>query len=138
MNPFNIRQNMYGNADYDVRQNFSANYVYTTPKMKGMDGAVGNWTIAGTIFAHTGLPFTVVDSATGALLNSFGYGGANLNAVTFANQTGGWRGQLQLRLRQTKQWPVPRPGQQLRVRQPSASAISAETRPMDRATSIPT
>ena len=89
VNPFNIRQNMYGNADYDVRQNFSANYVYTSPKMTGWRGALGNWTVAGTIFAHTGLPFTVVDSATGAMLNSFGYGGANLNAVTFANQTGG-------------------------------------------------
>ncbi len=31
-NPFNVRQNMYGNADYDIRHYFSANYVYTTPK----------------------------------------------------------------------------------------------------------
>ena len=31
-NPFNVFQNMYGNADYDIRHYFSANYVYTTPK----------------------------------------------------------------------------------------------------------
>jgi hypothetical protein len=89
VNPFNVRQNMYGNADYDVRQNFTANYVYTSPKFSGWRTAASNWTVAGTLFAHTGLPFTVVDSNEGALLNGFGYGGANGNGVVFANQTGG-------------------------------------------------
>ncbi len=57
-NPFNVRQNMYGNADYDIRHYFSANYVYTTPKslLSNKWGRwLGDWTIAGTIFAHTGL-----------------------------------------------------------------------------------
>jgi hypothetical protein len=48
-----------------------------------------NWTVAGTIFAHTGLPFTVIDSDIGSLLAGFGYGGASAVGATFANQTGG-------------------------------------------------
>jgi len=90
-NPFNPTQNMYGNADYDIRHYFSANYVYTTPrnKFQGFLGKlVGDWTIAGTIFARTGLPFTGVDSATGGTLAAYGYNGANQNGVIFADRTG--------------------------------------------------
>lgn len=91
-NPFNVRQNMYGNADYDIRHYFSANYVYTTPKNMFSNFAgklLGDWTIAGTIFARTGLPFTVVDTGTGGVLASYGYAGANQNGPIFADQTGG-------------------------------------------------
>lgn len=90
-NPFNVRQNMYGNADYDIRHYFSANYVYTTPKnmFNGFVGhLVGDWTIAGTVFAHTGLPLTVVDTGTGGVLAGYGYGGATIFGATFADQTG--------------------------------------------------
>src|SRR5262249_37344304 len=48
-NPFAVRQNMYGNADYDVRHYFSANYVYNTPKSLLSNKAgkwLGDWTIA--------------------------------------------------------------------------------------------
>lgn len=70
--PYNIRAYNYGNSDYDIRNNFSANYVWEdglrhithwgpNPLMKG-------WSFSGTIFAHSGLPFTVVTSnVTGAL-----------------------------------------------------------------------
>jgi hypothetical protein len=94
-NPFNVRQNMYGNADYDVRNNFSANYVYTSPRMKGLLGVLGDWTIGGTLFWHGGLPFTVVDTGTGSTLNAYGYGGTQVGAAglaTFADQTGGGSG----------------------------------------------
>jgi hypothetical protein len=90
-NPFDVRENMYGNADYDIRHYFSANYVYTTPKSKysGFLGKLlGEWTIAGTIFARTGLPVTVVDTGTGGALAAYGYGGATLFGATFADQTG--------------------------------------------------
>ena len=90
-NPFNVRQNMYGNADYDIRHYFSANYVYTTPKsiLSNKVGKwLGDWTIAGTIFAHSGTPFTVVDTGTGGTLAGYGYGGTNLFGGIFANQTG--------------------------------------------------
>jgi hypothetical protein len=91
-NPFNVFQNMYGSADYDVRHYFSANYVYTTPKdmFQGYLGKfLGEWTISGTIFARTGLPMTIVDTGTGGSLAGFGYGGATLAGATFADQTGG-------------------------------------------------
>src|SRR6185369_2487481 len=91
-NPSNVFQNMYGNADYDVRHNFSANMVYTSPTQHGWLGALGDWTVGGTVFWHSGLPFTVVDSGTGSVLNGFGYGGVLAGGGglgTFANQTGG-------------------------------------------------
>ena len=88
-NPFNVKQNMYGNADYDVRHYLSMNYVYTTPN-KMFHNIMGGWTVAGTLFWHTGLPFTVIDSGTGSTLSAFGYGTTNPNYLgTFANQIGG-------------------------------------------------
>lgn len=91
-NPFSVFQNMYGNADYDVRHNFSGNVVYTSPVRHGWASAFGDWTVGGTVFWRSGLPFTVVDSGTGSLLNAFGYGGVLAGGggiATFANQTGG-------------------------------------------------
>ncbi len=87
--PFNVRLNMYGNSDQDIRHYFSANYVYTSPRGLG-HGILGNWTVGGTIFARTGVPFTAQDSGTGGALTAYGYGGVNNPTLgTFANQTGG-------------------------------------------------
>ena len=91
-NPFNVFQNMYGNADYDVRHNFSGNVVYTSPVRHGWASAFGDWTVGGTVFWHTGLPFTAIDSGTGSVLSGFGYGGVTAGGGglgTFADQTGG-------------------------------------------------
>ncbi len=88
-NPFNVKQNMYGNADYDIRHYVSMNYVYTTPN-KAFHNLLGGWTVAGTLFWHTGLPFTVIDSGTGGALNAYGYGTTNSSYFgTFANQIAG-------------------------------------------------
>jgi hypothetical protein len=62
INPNNIRQN-YGNADYDVRQNFTASYVYMLPYFGGPRLLTDGWQASGTVFHHTGFPFTVTDSA---------------------------------------------------------------------------
>jgi hypothetical protein len=91
-NPFNVFQNMYGNADYDVRHNFSGNVVYTSPIRHGWASALSDWTVGGTVFWHSGLPFTVVDSGTGSTLSAYGYGGVLAGGgglATFADQTGG-------------------------------------------------
>jgi len=55
----------YGNSDYDIRQNFNMNYVYQTPSNWSsslMNRVVGGWTIGGTLFYHTGLPWSPVDT----------------------------------------------------------------------------
>lgn len=87
-NPFNLRQN-YGNADYDARQYFSMNYVWTTPKEKGWLGAISSWTVAGTVFYRTGLPFTALDSGTNSVLGGFNYGSVTAPFLLFANYPSG-------------------------------------------------
>jgi hypothetical protein len=69
-NPFNLKAN-YGNADYDIRQYVSGSYVYSMPHFRGPRLLVDNWQTSGTVFHSTGLPFSVVYSAS--LAN---YGGA--------------------------------------------------------------
>jgi hypothetical protein len=77
-NPFNARAN-YGNADYDVRHYFSANYVWddVIPRFShwGPNPIFGGWTISGTWFARSGFPFTVVDTAASSTLSGFNDGG---------------------------------------------------------------
>jgi len=75
--PFNFRRYNYGNADYDVRQNASLNYVWTAPKKKGWIGVVGNWTVSGTLFWRTGLPITAFDDNATSTLGSFNYAVTN-------------------------------------------------------------
>jgi len=62
-NPFNLRQN-YGNADYDIRHYVSASYVINVPHWKGPKLLVDGWSLGGTVFHSTGLPFTLLDSAS--------------------------------------------------------------------------
>ena len=77
--PFNLRAN-YGNADYDVRHQLNANYVWQLPLKKltfghGPDSVLKGWQVSGTAFVRSGLPFTAVDLGTSSALNGFGYGG---------------------------------------------------------------
>ncbi len=65
-NPYNIRGSMYGNSDYDVRHNVSANFVWDNSLRHlfkgGPEMAFGGWSISGTVFHRTGLPFSVIDT----------------------------------------------------------------------------
>jgi hypothetical protein len=70
-NPYNLKQN-YGNADYDIRQYVSGSYVYSIPHFAGPRLAVDNWQLSGTVFHSTGLPFSVNDNGTSAMLGNFG------------------------------------------------------------------
>jgi hypothetical protein len=71
INPTSLRLNNYGNADYDVRNLFSADYVITPPthfENKFLKAALGGWQWSGKIFARSGLPYTVIDgNAAGSL-----------------------------------------------------------------------
>ena len=78
----------FGNSDYDTRHSFNASYVWL-PAFEHWVGhgpklLLGGWNFSGTFFGRTGLPFTVIDSATSAALSKFNYG-----ATVFANYLGG-------------------------------------------------
>lgn len=88
-NPNNLRQFNYGNADYDVRHYASLNYVWNTPWKTGFKGLLGGWTVGGTLFVRSGLPFTVVDSGTYGALTAFNFGNNNAGTPIFANYLGG-------------------------------------------------
>src|SRR5579864_6235773 len=89
--PFNLRRYNYGNADYDTRHYFSLNYVWNAPYWKGPKVALSGWVFSGTIFARSGLPFTVVDGNQTGNLSAFNYGGnlSGIGAFVFANYLGG-------------------------------------------------
>jgi len=88
-NPYNVVGSMYGNSDYDVRHNFTANFVYEDfihrMARRGPKTLVSGWTISGTFFHRTGLPFTAIDTGTTASLANFG--AANVSDL-FAQITG--------------------------------------------------
>jgi hypothetical protein len=78
-NPRDIGAN-YGSSDYDTRHAFSASFMLTnlfrqTGLRRGPERILGGWTLSGNWFFRTGLPFTVVDTATSGALNGFNYVG---------------------------------------------------------------
>jgi hypothetical protein len=66
VSPYNLRYN-YGNADYDVRNNIKGSYIFDVPDSSHLKVLTNDWEIAGTVFWHSGFPFSVVDGfASGA------------------------------------------------------------------------
>lgn len=67
VSPYGLKGLNYGSSDYDIRHSVNANYVYTVPSSffgnRLAKSVLGGWTAAGTVFFHTGYPFSVVDSA---------------------------------------------------------------------------
>ena len=83
-NPFNVPAN-YGNADYDVRHNFTTSYVLNVPYYRGPHVLADGWRLAGTIFGRSGMPFSVVDGSLSATLNAQNYSGEIFAAQTSAH-----------------------------------------------------
>ncbi len=79
--PYNLAYN-YGNADYDVRQNFTGSYVYTVPYWRGPHALTDGWQLTGTVFHHSGFPMTVTDSAVTNQIANYPSG----NVQIFAKQ----------------------------------------------------
>jgi len=55
----------YGPCDYDVRHNFTAQYVYQLPikfRNRMVARALNGWQVSGTVFWHSGLPFSVLSA----------------------------------------------------------------------------
>ncbi len=89
INPTSLRTNNYGNADYDIRHLFSADYVITPPvhfENKFAKALLGGWQWSGKIFLRTGLPYTVVD---GNAASGIAQGGTD---VTVGQQISGAAG----------------------------------------------
>ena len=72
----------YGPSTGDEKNNFILTYVYTTQYKFHNEVAQffgGNWTISGTAFAYSGLPYTVIDTASTNKINAYtsgAYGGS--------------------------------------------------------------
>jgi len=82
IDPFNLALN-YGNADYDIRNNLNGSYVVTVPYFGGPKLLTDRWQVGGTLFWHTGFPFSITDSnATNAINYSGTYGGTVLADIT--------------------------------------------------------
>jgi hypothetical protein len=55
----------YGNCDYDIRHNLTAQYVYELPvKVHNhtLGYALNGWQISGSVFWHSGVPFSVLST----------------------------------------------------------------------------
>jgi hypothetical protein len=55
----------YGNCDYDIPHNFNASYVYELPfhsHQPWLNRVVSGWQVSGTLFWHSGVPFTVLSA----------------------------------------------------------------------------
>jgi Carboxypeptidase regulatory-like domain len=72
-NPVSLRAGNFSNADYDVRHNLSASYVWELPFKSAssiLNQVIGGWTFSGTFFARSGYPFTVSDGLPGLVFGN--------------------------------------------------------------------
>ena len=55
----------YGPCDYDIRNNLNAQYVYQLPSKAAnrlLGYAMNGWQVSGTVFWHSGIPFSVLST----------------------------------------------------------------------------
>jgi hypothetical protein len=55
----------YGPCDYDIRNNLNAQYVYQLPikvRNRLLGQALNGWQVSGTVFWHSGIPFSVLST----------------------------------------------------------------------------
>ena len=64
----------YSNADYDIRHNVTADYLYQMPYLKQygkiVNSVAGGWLFGGKTFWRTGTPFSVINSGLGAAVSN--------------------------------------------------------------------
>jgi hypothetical protein len=92
INPGSLRANNYGNADYDIRNLFSADYVITPAahfENKFLKGALGGWQLSGKVFGRSGLPYSVVDENAGGDFINNGFEMAQVNGAGANMSCGG-------------------------------------------------
>jgi hypothetical protein len=74
----------YGPCDYDIRHNLNAQYVYQLPlkvRNRTLGYALNDWQVSGTVFWHSGVPFSVLSTPYSA----FGNGIVNGSGPQFAS-----------------------------------------------------
>jgi hypothetical protein len=74
----------YGPCDYDIRDNLNAQYVYQLPlkiQNRTLGFALNGWQVSGTVFWHSGLPFSVLSTPYSANANGI----VNGSGPQFAN-----------------------------------------------------
>ena len=62
----------YGPCDYDIRNNLNAQYVYQLPvkiQNRLLGYALNGWQVSGTVFWHSGIPFSVLSTPYSANAN---------------------------------------------------------------------
>jgi len=62
----------YGPCDYDIRNNLNAQYVYQLPTKIGhrpLAYTLNGWQLSGTVFWHSGIPFSVLSTPYSAYEN---------------------------------------------------------------------
>ena len=75
INPLSLRADNYGNADYDIRHNFTGDFVVNPTIKSGgrpLKALVNGWQFSGKVFWRTGIPFMVGDGNNSALGNGGG------------------------------------------------------------------
>ena len=90
INPHSLRANNYGNSEYDIRHNISADYVYTPTlkfENKFAQAFLGGWQWSGKLYWHTGLPFTVLDGNLGGEIVNYA-STSNANPLEIAQPIG--------------------------------------------------
>jgi hypothetical protein len=68
----------YGPCDYDIRHNFNAQYIYQLPikvRSRQLGYVLNGWQLAGTVFWHSGIPFSVLSTPYSANGNGVVQGG---------------------------------------------------------------
>jgi hypothetical protein len=75
--PGNLRRN-YGPCDYDIRHNLTGQYVWDLPvktQSHVLGYALNGWQLSGTVFWHSGVPFSVLSTPYSADGNGIVQGG---------------------------------------------------------------
>jgi hypothetical protein len=88
INPLSLRADNYGNADYDIRDNFTGDFlVNPTIKSGGraLKAIVNGWQFSGKLFWRSGIPYSVYDTNDSAL----GNGGGTIYATPLGKGWGG-------------------------------------------------
>ena len=79
----NLRALNYSNADYDIRHNVTADFLWQVPAKfhNGfLNSVFSGWTVSGKLFARTGSPFSVFNSRISGRLSP-AMGGTTLAAL---------------------------------------------------------